>query len=254
MARSAACEYMLLLLKIGRAEVSWPFGLVRLPSEPRDRRLSGMAFQGIPAEAFGFYERLEADNSRSFWDEHSSDYQVYVREPIRALVGELEAEFGSATVFRPHRDIRFSTDKSPYKTYQGAFVERLPGTGWYVQVSADGLMVSGGFHSHAPDQVERYRAAVDSGRSGSQLVAIVAGPSDGGLSIGGDRLKTRPRGVPADHPRIELLRHRSLTAGHDWPAGPLLYDQAALGLVRQAWQKLVPLIDWLCEHVGPPDS
>ena len=211
-----------------------------------------MAFEGFPAEAFGFYERLEADNSRRFWDEHKSEYQLHVREPVDALVGELEAEFGRATVFRPHRDIRFSADKSPYKTYQGAFVERLPGTGFYVQVSADGLLASGGFHSHAPDQVERYRAAVDAEPAGQQLAAIVAMLQEGGLSIGGDRLRTRPRGVAGDHPRLELLRHRSLTASRDWPAGPLLHDRQALGLVQQTWVQLIPLCDWLCRHVGPP--
>jgi uncharacterized protein (TIGR02453 family) len=188
-------------------------------ARPRDRKLSGMAFQGFPAEGFGFYQRLETDNSRSFWDAHKSDYQTYVREPVLALVDELEADFGLATVFRPQRDTRFSADKSPYKTYQGAFVERNPGTGLYLQVSADCLMAGGGFHSHAPDQVERYRAAVDSGRSGPKLAVIVAGLRDGGLVIGGDRLKARPRGVAADHSRIGLLRHRSLTASRDWPAG-----------------------------------
>jgi uncharacterized protein (DUF2461 family) len=57
--------------------------------------------RGFPAEAFGFYERLEADNSRRFWDAHKSEYQMYVRGPVRTLVGELKAEFGQATVFRP---------------------------------------------------------------------------------------------------------------------------------------------------------
>jgi uncharacterized protein (TIGR02453 family) len=213
-----------------------------------------MAFEGFPAETFGFYERLEADNSRRFWDEHKNEYQRYVREPVHALVCELEAEFGQATVFRPHRDIRFSADKSPYKTYQGAFVERLAGTGFYVQVAADGLLASGGFHSHAPDQVERYREAVDAEPTGKQLASIVATLHEGGLSIGGDLLKTRPRGVAADHPRLELLRHRSLTASRDWPAGPLLHDRQALSLVRQAWVQLIPLCDWLCHHVGSPQS
>lgn len=211
-----------------------------------------MAFQGFPAEAFGFYQRLEADNSRSFWDAHKSDYRKYVREPVEALAGELAAEFGPATVFRPHRDVRFSADKSPYKTYQGVFVERFAGAGWYVQISADGLLASGGFHSHAPDQVERYRAAVDAETSGSKLAAIISDLRDGALSIGGGRLKTKPRGVAADHPRLELLRHRSLTAGRDWPAGPSLHGREALSLVRQTWQQLIPLCDWLCEHVGPP--
>ena len=211
-----------------------------------------MAFGGFPAGAFGFYERLEADNSRRFWDAHKTEYQRYVREPMAALAEELEAEFGPATIFRPHRDIRFSADKSPYKTYQGAFVERLAGTGFYMQISADGLLASGGFHSHAPDQVERYRAAVDAGRTGKQLAAIVATLRQGGLSIGGDQLKTKPRGSSGDHPRLELLRHRSLTASRDWPTGPLLHDRRALGLVRQTWVQLIPLCDWVHEHVGPP--
>jgi uncharacterized protein (TIGR02453 family) len=211
-----------------------------------------MAFGGFPAQAFAFYESLEADNSRRFWDAHKAEYERYVREPMRALTDDLEAEFGPATVFRPHRDIRFSSDKSPYKTYQGAFAERLPGTGFYVQVSADGLLASGGFHSHAPDQVERYRAAVHTEPTGKQLAAIVAGLREGGLTVGGDQLKTRPRGVPADHPRVELLRHRSLTATRDWPAGPQLYDRQALSLVRQTWIQLIPLCDWLSEHVGQP--
>ena len=211
-----------------------------------------MAFGGFPADAFGFYERLEADNSRRFWDAHKAEYQRCVREPMAALAGELEAGFGPATIFRPHRDIRFSADKSPYKTYQGAFVERLAGTGFYVQVSADGMLASGGFHSHGPDQVERYRAAVDAEGTGKQLASIIAVLRQGGLAIGGDRLKTRPRGVPVDHPRLGLLRHRSLTASRDWPPGPLLHDRHALSLVRQTWTQLIPLCDWLSEHVGPP--
>ena len=215
--------------------------------------LSRVSFQGFPAEAFGFYKRLAADNSRSFWAAHKSDYEVFVREPVGALAGELEAEFGPAVVFRPSRDTRFSADKSPYKTYQGAFVERFPGTGFYVQVSADGVEASGGFHSHAADQVERYRLAVQAARPGTALAAILAHLQEAGLSIGGDRLKTRPRGVPADHPRVDLLRHRSLTAGRDWPSGPPLDTRQALSLVRQTWRQLSPLCDWFAEHVGPAE-
>lgn len=217
-----------------------------------NRKLPVMGFQGFPVEAFSFYARLMADNSKAFWVAHKNDYEVFVREPVIALVAELEAEFGPAVVFRPSRDTRFSAEKSPYKTYQGAFAERFPGTGFYVQVSADGLLASGGFHPHAPSQIERYRTAVSSGRSGTALQAIVAGLVRDGLSVDGDRLKTRPRGVPADHPRVELLRHRSLTASQEWQAGPLLHTRQALTLVRQTWAQLVPLCDWLSQHVGPP--
>ena len=211
-----------------------------------------MTFDGFPAEAFGFYERLETDNSRSFWAAHKAEYERYVREPMIALGDELAAEFGEATVFRPHRDIRFSADKSPYKTYQGLFVQQAPGTGFYAQVSADGILASGGFHSHAPDQVERYRQAVDAERSGAALAGILSRLERDGLSVGGDQLKTRPRGIAADHPRLHLLRYRSLTADRDWPAGPAIAGRDALDLIRQAWRQLTPLCAWLGEHVGGP--
>ena len=209
-----------------------------------------MTFQGFPAEAFAFYEGLEDDNSKSFWSARKGEYEHYVREPMMALGDELAPEFGDATVFRPHRDIRFSADKSPYKTYQGMFVARVPGSGFYFQISADGLLASGGFHSHAPDQVERYRKAVDADRSGSALAEIVARLEQEGLSVGGDQLKTRPRGIPADHPRLNLLRYRSLTATREWPAGPDIYGPPALNLIRQTWRQLTPLCDWLGEYVG----
>jgi uncharacterized protein (TIGR02453 family) len=209
-----------------------------------------MAFTGFHAGAFEFYERLEADNSRLFWAAHQGEYQQLVREPMEALAEELEAEFGPASLFRPHRDTRFSADKSPYKTHQGMFIERVPGTGLYLQVSADGMLASGGFHSHGPDQVERYRHAVDAEPSGALLAGVVADLAAKGLSMSGDQLKTRPRGVPAGHPRVGLLRYRSLTAGRDWPPGPQLASGRVRSLIEQTWRDLVPLCDWMCEYVG----
>jgi hypothetical protein len=134
------------------------------------------------------------------------------------------------------------------------FVERLPGTGLYAQVSADGLLVSGGFHSHSPDQVDRYRRAVDAGSSGTALADIVAGLGAQGLSVGGDQLKTRPRGVQPDHPRLELLRYRSLTASRNRPAGTDLTSRSVLDVIRLDWQRLIPLCDWLAKYVGAPQS
>src|SRR5215831_1927826 len=78
------------------------------PDEPLRNHERVMAFEGFPAEAFSFYERLEADNTRDFWNANKHEYQQYVREPMIALADELEDEFGPATVFRPNRDIRFS--------------------------------------------------------------------------------------------------------------------------------------------------
>ena len=96
-------------------------------------------FQGIPAGAFGFYEELQDNNNRQWWQEHKAGYQSLVKEPLASLLAELEPRYGPAKFFRPNRDIRFSEDKSPYKTAQGAVASVQEGVGYYLQISADGL-------------------------------------------------------------------------------------------------------------------
>ena len=105
-----------------------------------------MTFEGFPDEGLVFYEGLEADNTKTYWTRHKGDYDAFVRKPLLALVDELAAEVGTAKVFRPYRDVRFSGDKPPYKTHQAAAINpdgRRAGA-WYVQISAVGLRLSGG--------------------------------------------------------------------------------------------------------------
>src|SRR4051794_20908058 len=120
-----------------------------------------MAFTGFPEHALDFYEGLEADNSRTYWLANKELYDTAVRAPMQALLDELEREFGTGKIFRPNRDVRFAADKSPYKTHCGAVLADHGGhAGGYVQVSAEGLLVAGGYYSTSSDQVERYRRAV----------------------------------------------------------------------------------------------
>ncbi|KAB2342439.1 DUF2461 domain-containing protein [Actinomadura rudentiformis] len=208
-----------------------------------------MAFTGFTDEAFEFYEGLLADNSKAYWTAHKETYERHVRDPMIELFAELEPEFGPAKMFRPYRDVRFSHDKSPYKTHQGGHA----GGGFYFQVDADGLMVAGGMYAPTPEQLRRYRAAVDAEHSGKALETIVDGLRAGGMEIAGDRLKTRPRGFSEDHPRIELLRHRSLYAHEGWPADPWMRTPEVVDRVRESWRRLRPLVEWGGEHIGPPD-
>src|SRR3989442_15301901 len=117
-------------------------------------------FAGIPDAAFRFYRELEHNNNRDWWLEHKATYDAAVKEPLTQLLAELAPQFGEARIFRPNRDIRFSPDKSPYKTAQGAFASVAEGTGFYLQLSADGLLIGGGCHTHTPAQLARFRSAV----------------------------------------------------------------------------------------------
>src|SRR5947208_7921849 len=102
--------------------------------------MSNAGFRGFPAEAIEFYEGLEADNSKSYWTAHKQMYDDAVRAPMQALLETLEPEFGAGSIFRPYRDVRFSRDKSPYKTHIGAAVGELRGSVYYVQLSSEGLL------------------------------------------------------------------------------------------------------------------
>lgn len=208
-----------------------------------------MGFSGFPDDAFLFYEGLEADNSKTYFTRHKHLYEQAVREPMLALTDELAPEFGAAQLFRPYRDVRFAKDKSPYKTHQGAFIDFQPGIGLYVEVSAAGVFTAGGCYTHASDQVARYREAVDEDLSGKPLESITSALEADGYTLHGDRLKTRPRGFSEDHPRISLLRHRSLYAGTSFEPEPWVHTPEVLTRVAHTWRAYGPLVDWLCTHV-----
>lgn len=211
-------------------------------------------FNGFSDRVFEFYDGLVADNTKSYWAEHKTVYETEVRGPMQALVAELAPEFGDAKLFRPYRDVRFSKDKSPYKTHQGAFVAVEPGIGYYLQIDTEGLLAGGGFHHHAPAQVERYRRAVDDESSGTGLARVLTGLRDADFDIEGERLKTKPRGYDADHPRIDLLRFKSLTALKRFGAPDWLLTREAVDHVRDTWRRLVPLNEWVVRNVGPPEG
>src|SRR6266849_296748 len=137
-----------------------------------------MAFGGWPAAALEFYAGLEDDNSKAYWTSHKAVYEEKVLRPMTELLEGLAPEFGDPKIFRPYRDIRFSHDKTPYKTHIGATL----GGSCYVQLSADGLSAgSGRWHLEA-DELARYRAGV-AGLDGAELAAIVAALSDAAVEV-----------------------------------------------------------------------
>jgi uncharacterized protein (TIGR02453 family) len=205
-----------------------------------------MAFGGWPEEALTFYEGLEADNSKPYWTAHKAVYDAAVHAPMAELVEELAAELGGeAKIFRPYRDIRFSSDKTPYKTHIGATI----GGNAYVQFSADGLGSGAGMWHLDTEGLTAYRSAVAVAPSGERLEEIIAGIEKAGHEVHGhDSLKSAPRGYSNDHPRIALLRHKGLTAWRHWTPGPWLATAEAKDRVLEFQRASAPLVDWLREH------
>jgi uncharacterized protein (TIGR02453 family) len=206
-----------------------------------------MAFSGWPEEALDFYDGLAADNTKTYWTEHKAVYTGKILDPMTELTEELAAEFGEPKIFRPYRDVRFSADKTPYKTHIGAVVG---GTG-YVQLSAEGLAAGAGMWQLSPEQLARYRAAVAHDRHGAELEEIIAAIEQTGITVHGHGvLKSAPRGYPPDHPRIGLLRNKGLTAWRQWPVEPWLETARAKDRLVSFFRTSLPLASWLNTHAG----
>src|SRR5689334_9329647 len=147
-----------------------------------------MSFEGFPEAALDFYDDLELDNTKSFWEAHKSVYNDAVKKPMLELTAALEDEFGPAKIFRPFRDVRFAKDKSPYKTHQGAYVATGPSTGYYIQVGAAGVFVGAGFYEASSARLAVIRESMVDEAHGGQLVSLLTRLEKAGWKIGGETL------------------------------------------------------------------
>ena len=204
-----------------------------------------MSFTGFPVAALDFYDDLEMDNTKSFWEANKAVYADSVAAPMKALTSTLEPEFGPPKVFRPYRDVRFAKDKTPYKTHQGAFVGVAPATGWYVELSARGVRTGAGFYEADSARLAAFRDAIVDDKTGPQLMRILAKIEKAGFEVSGEQLKTAPRGYDKEHPRIDLLRHKQLFAGRLIGFEPVVHTAELADVVRDDWRALKPLVDWL---------
>ncbi len=211
-------------------------------------------FDGFPEDAPDFFVRLAADNSRDFWQANRATFESTIREPMAALVAAIEPSVGPMRLFRMNRDVRFSRDKSPYKTQQGAVGDRPNGGVLYLHLDADGLLVASGTHVMARDQLARFRDMVADDRTGPAFLAVIETLTGGGLTVGGgiqDPLTGTPRGYAKDHPRIAWLRWKGAVASRriDDPqqlASPNLVDE-----IIRFRDDSTPVLTLLDRHVGP---
>jgi uncharacterized protein (TIGR02453 family) len=206
-------------------------------------------FSGFAPEAFTWFAGIEAENTKAWFAEHRAVYDEAVRGALEAMLVEIAGD-APVKLMRQHRDTRFSNDKSPYKTRTyGAIDGRL-----YAEVSSAGLFAGTGIYGFAPDQLERFRAAVADEETGTEIEAIVGALDAAGVETFGEALKVAPRGYPRDHPRAPLLRHKMLIAGArlapDAATGAISRT-AALTHAQDTWTACAPMNAWLDVHVGP---
>ena len=207
------------------------------------------AFRGWPEEFQRFFIGLELDNSKRYFEANRQVYEEAVKGPMVALLSSLEDEVGPSKVFRANRDIRFSKDKSPYKT-NIAGTAGMGGHGGYVSLDARGLTVAAGRYELTPEQLNKFRKRVAADSTGAPLAVIVAKLEKAGYGIGGETLKRVPSGWPQDHPRARLLKHKILYIYKNFGLQPWLGTSAARKHVLKVWSEAEPLNAWLKRNAG----
>jgi uncharacterized protein (TIGR02453 family) len=218
-------------------------------------------FTGMPDEGLAFLEDLEERNTKAFFDANKALFTAQVQAPFAALVeaaaarlGRTVAGLGRPKLFRIYRDLRFSKDKTPYKTSMSASVpSRAPGdgdgpgvpTGFYVNVGPAGLYVASGLYHPAREELGRVRAAIADPATGPELEAILARAARRHLDPWLDPLQRMPRDWPPDHPRAGLLKARSLVLNRQHERAPWLSTAELLDHLVADWKAMIPFNHWL---------
>jgi uncharacterized protein (TIGR02453 family) len=222
-------------------------------------------FQGFADSEARFFQLLAKHQDRAWFQAHKPEYEEGWARPMQALLAELREKvapyfrgraLAEPKVFRIFRDVRFSKDKSPYKTHIGGHLSFSAPTGCmlpaplYLQVGTESFVAAGQYMME-PSQLDRFRRAILADRRGQALTRMLAGLKKRGYSPHAHELLKRvPRGLDPDHPRADLLKHKSLVVGFPEIPRELLTSRAFVGWLARGVKDVAPLVEWLAEATG----
>jgi uncharacterized protein (TIGR02453 family) len=224
-------------------------------------------FTGFTEECLTFLKDLSLNNDPGWFQEHRADYDKFVLEPSRAFVADMGERLKAIrpeinadprinrSLFRINRDIRFSKDKTPYKTHMALWFwegsgKRMECSGYYLHVEPKHIMLGAGIYVFPKKLLDSYRKRVMDEQHGPELVRILADQERRGSHVGGIQYKRIPNGYPADHPRAELLKYNGLYAGVAVPVPEEFTSDALLDFCFKWYTGMTPLHEWLLELTG----
>jgi uncharacterized protein (DUF2461 family) len=204
--------------------------------------MAGTRFHGWPEQAYAVLLQLEGEPSRETRERIRRQRETQVRQPMIDLLNDL------ADVDPWYEDFAVWSYGSTAFWWQNqcAIVRVTRNVYIGFGFNLDGLRIGASWRHADADQIARFRAAAAADESGRTLQDLVSSLAADGHKINGDLMKRTPRGYPADHPRADLLRHRSLTAGRELDSGAV----RDVGPVYRACERLRPLLGWLAEHTA----
>jgi uncharacterized protein (TIGR02453 family) len=219
-------------------------------------------FNGFPRQYFAFYNQLEKNNSKEWFMKHREDYDEFVLHPasefviamgkkLRKIAPEVNAiPKINKSLFKIDRDVRFSKDKSPYKTYMGIWLwegerKRMESSGFYLHVENKNLLIGVGIKMFPKPLLDRYRRAVVDKKLGAALKSAVKKITDKGYLLDGKHYKKVPRGCDAEHPNSEYLLYNGLTARVEAKVPNAFFSGALIDYAYSHYKNMLPLHRWL---------
>jgi len=215
-------------------------------------------FTGFPPAAPRFFRALARNNDKAWFAAHRDEYETAVLAPARAFVIDLGARLAKEvpglvadprtdrSIFRLYRDVRFSPDKSPFKTHLGllwweGMGDKLASSGFYFQLDAKDVYLGLGFYQFTPAALAAYRERVLDSKHGPALQRALRAMEKLGYTVGGERTQRVPRGCDPAHPRAELLKYKGLYAGLSLGLPAALHGPKLLPLVHGHFKAMLPL-------------
>ncbi len=222
-------------------------------------------FDGFPREGLRFLRSLKRNNRRDWFEKHKHEYESFVRDPMLALIAALQPHFArfapefdlnpKRAIFRIYRDVRFSADKSPYKTHVAAhFVlsgkpKGIAGSGYYMQIEPGEVFLGGGIYIPDSDQLKKIRHAIaDHGETFASIVTARKFTRAFG-KLEGEQLKRIPAGYDETHPMARWLKYKQFFAGASWPES-ICYAPSLVDRLARAGETLAPLVRFLNDAIG----
>jgi uncharacterized protein (TIGR02453 family) len=222
-------------------------------------------FDGFPRDGIAFMKRLKRNNNRPWFEKHKEEYEAIVKLPMQSLIVALHPHFEAfapefdihpkKSLFRIYRDVRFSKDKTPYKTHVAAhFVLRgkpkgVEGSGYYLHIEPGQVFLGGGVYMPDGDQLKKIRKAI-------------AGQPDRFLTIfeqkqfkkifkrlQGEKLQRVPQGYEPDHPMAEWLKYKQFFVWVEWGEAKS-FREKFVDDVAEVFEAATPLVRFLNEAMG----
>lgn len=229
--------------------------------------MANAGFEGFKKEAVKFLQELIINNNREWFKENKNKYDRYLIEPAGNFAIDLGKKLKTISnkivadpridksIFRIHRDIRFSKNKTPYKTHLGIIFwdaegKKMQVPGIYIHIEPGNFMIAVGMHKFSSEMIKEYRKAVVHDKHGKELAEILDNvKSKGDYEVGRKHYKRYPKGYDKEHVNSEYLLYNALYAAYIDDVLPQeVFTKELIDFCFLKIKDMMPVYNWLLDR------